>query len=191
MVKWPQVAGAFMTDKSKPKTRAPLPTEGMTAAERKALSRKARCMIRWPAHPFARRYQTAADMEPAIREYFETCASIARPYTTGGLATFMGMTLNNIWYYKTGKRGDTPAERQDFKDLLEMAYQVIETSKEEMGLIGIFNAAFTQFDLKHNHGWSDKQEYDHRSGDGSMTVTRRIIDPQDPDSVGETTEEDG
>lgn len=181
----------------KPRKRAPLPTEGMSAAERKALSRKARAMIRWPEHPYARRYQTAEEMEPAIREYFETCASIARPYTTGGLATFLGMTVNNLWYYKTGKRGDTPEERQQFKDLLELAYQVIETSKEEMALIGIYNAAFTQFDLKHNHDWSDKQEIDHRSGDGSMTVTRRVIDPMAPnqddaeDDQGPEEEADG
>lgn len=180
-----------MPEKEKPKKRAPLPTENMTAAERKALSRKARAMIRWPEHPRARRYQTAADMEPAIREYFETCASIARPYTTGGMATFIGMTLNNLWYYKTGRRGDTPQERQDFKDLLELAYQVIETSKEEMALIGIYNAAFTQFDLKHNHDWSDKQEIDHRSGDGSMTVTRRIVDPKNPEETPPAQDDEG
>lgn len=156
-----------MTDK--PRKKAPLPTENMSAADRKALSRKARAMIRWPEHPYARRYQTAADMEVGIREYFETCASIARPYTKGGMATFLGMTLNNLWYYETGKRGDTEEQEQEFMDLLELANQVIETSKQEMALIGIYNAAFTQFDLKHNHNWSDKQELDHRSPDGSMS----------------------
>lgn len=149
--------------------------------ERKALARRARAMIRWPAHPYGRRFQTPAAMEEAMREYFETCASIARPYTSGGLLTFMGMTRDNMTAYRQGRRGDDDEMREQFAMLCATASQVIETSKQEMALIGIYNAAFAQFDLKHNHGWKDKHEVDNTSSDGSMHVRRTIVDPKEQD----------
>lgn len=169
MAKKPEYSGAIAAIKA------------MSPQERKEAARRARAMIRWPAHPFARRYQTPEDMEPAVREYFETCASIARPYTWGGLATFLGMHTSNLRKYKVGEIGENPEDKAKFIELLEVADQVIETSKQEMGLLGIYNAAFTQFDLKNNHGWKEKQEIEHL-GHQPVEVKRTFVDPNNDQS---------
>lgn len=154
----------------------------MTAAERKHAAKMSRGMIRWPNHRFGRKYQTPSAMEPAIHEYFESCADLGRPYTVGGLASFLGMSIQNLIAYKKGHRGETPEDAEEFKGMLAMAYQIIETSKEEMALLGNYNATFAIFDLKASHNWVDKQVVDHQSSDNSVNVTRRVVDPQEPSS---------
>lgn len=46
------------------------------------------------------------------------------------------------------------------------------------GLNGAFNATITKLVLA-NHGYSEKQEIDHRSGDGTMSPTIHISFPDD------------
>ena len=58
-----------------------------------------------------------------------------------------------------------------FMHTLENIDAMQENVAVNRGLDGSFNATITRLVLS-NHGYSDKQEIDHRSGDSSMSPTR-------------------
>jgi hypothetical protein len=67
-------------------------------------------------------------------------------------------------------------KRPDFSYTIKRARSFIEREYEEMLRFG--NPTGAIFALK-NFGWSDKQEIDHRSADGSMSPTRiEIVAPE-------------
>jgi hypothetical protein len=58
----------------------------------------------------------------------------------------------------------------EFSDTLENVNTLQEKVSINGGMSGVFNSTITKLVLA-NHGYSDKSELDHRSGDGSMTPT--------------------
>ena len=160
------------TRKTKP-DRSPLET--LSPTDRKLMAKKSRAMCRWPKISYQRAYDKPSEMEMGVEDYFETCAQLFRPYTWSGLATHLGITCGALYQYYLGERGNTEGDCRGFVDLLSMARQVIEASKEEMGLLGLYHPTFTKFDLKNQHGWKE-----HTSVDINSSNIPESVDATDP-----------
>lgn len=87
-----------------------------------------------------------------------------------GLACYLGIARSTVYEY--GKQ-DSDLGRE-FSDTLDgiMAFQ--EMKLINSGLAGDFNATITKLMLV-NHGYSEKQEVDHQSSDGSMSQKPTVI----------------
>ncbi|MBU9979651.1 DNA-packaging protein [Proteus mirabilis] len=87
-----------------------------------------------------------------------------------GLACYLGIARSTVYEY--GKQ-DSDLGRE-FSDTLDgiMAFQ--EMKLINSGLAGDFNATITKLMLA-NHGYSEKQEVDHQSSDGSMSQKPTVI----------------
>ncbi|MEQ5162241.1 DNA-packaging protein [Proteus terrae] len=87
-----------------------------------------------------------------------------------GLACYLGIARSTVYEY--GKQ-DSDLGRE-FSDTLDgiMAFQ--EMKLINSGLVGDFNATITKLMLA-NHGYSEKQEVDHQSSDGSMSQKPTVI----------------
>lgn len=79
--------------------------------------------------------------------------------SVSGLACFLGK--NKTTMYEYAKKSD------EFSNTLESIKTLQECKLIDGGLGGEFNATLTKLMLA-NHGYSDKQEIDHQSSDGSM-----------------------
>lgn len=93
--------------------------------------------------------------------------------SVAGLALYLGVSRATLYNW-----GD---ENEEFLDTLAILQAVQEVSLLNGGLRGRFNAQISKLALA-NHGYSDKQEIDNKSSDGSMSPTvieRVIIDPKD------------
>ena len=77
-----------------------------------------------------------------------------------GLACYLGKARSRVYEY--GKLNE------EFKDTLEAIQSLQESLLVNKGLTGDFNATITKLMLS-NHGYSEKQEIDHQSSDGSMS----------------------
>lgn len=77
-----------------------------------------------------------------------------------GLACYLGKARSRVYEY--GK------SNEEFKDTLEAIQSLQESLLVNKGLTGDFNATITKLMLA-NHGYSEKQEIDHQSSDGSMS----------------------
>jgi hypothetical protein len=62
------------------------------------------------------------------------------------------------------------ADKSEFSDILTRIAEIQEMELINGGLGGLFNPAITKMMLT-KHGYSDKQELDHTSSDGSMRPT--------------------
>lgn len=100
-----------------------------------------------------RSFESAEELEKLIREYFAKWEEAKRPITVVGMACYLDVTRETLNQYGTGKY-DT--EVNDFSDTIKKAKEYIETHKWEKGLTGEYNTAMAIFDLKSNHGASDK-----------------------------------
>lgn len=102
---------------------------------------------------FFQQPKTAEEMENDV----EVIPSVA------GLALYLGVHRSTL--YEWGK------QNKDFSDTLASLQDVQEVSLLNGGLRGRFNAQISKLALA-NHGYSDKQEIDNKSSDGSMTPTK-------------------
>lgn len=114
-------------------------------------------------------YKTVEELQEAIDKYFDVkCAPTLigdklqpNPPTVSGLALHLGFSdRQSIYDYK---------EREEFSCTIKKAITRIEEYAEKQILSG-GQATGAIFWLK-NKGWSDKQEVDHTSSDGSMKPT--------------------
>jgi hypothetical protein len=116
---------------------------------------------RFPWRP--RKYDSPEQMDEAVDSYFQYCTENQKPITYTGLCLFLGFAgracLDGYLQYE----GFAPSVRRA-KSLVEMAY-------EERLVDPTRPAAAAIFGLK-NFGWTDRQEIDHRSADGTMTPSR-------------------
>ena len=83
--------------------------------------------------------------------------------SVAGLALYLGVSRATLYNW-----GD---ENEEFLDTLASLQAVQEVSLLNGGLRGRFNAQISKLALA-NHGYSDKQEIDNKSSDGSMSPTR-------------------
>lgn len=80
--------------------------------------------------------------------------------TKAGLSLYLGVHRDTVHEW-----GRQHSAFSDVLDQLEAQQQIALVSG---GLSGRYNSPITKL-LLHKHGYSDKQEVDHRSGDGSMS----------------------
>ena len=86
-----------------------------------------------------------------------------------GLALFLGVSRSTL--YEWAKHN------KSFSDTLEDLLGTQEVSLLNGGLRGRFNAQISKLALA-NHGYSDKQEIDNKSSDGSMSPVRDLSDEE-------------
>ncbi|CAQ85207.1 MULTISPECIES: DNA-packaging protein [Photorhabdus] len=89
--------------------------------------------------------------------------------SVAGLACYLDIARSTIYEYAK--------QSNEFSDTLEGILALQESKLINKGLVGEFNATITKLMLA-NHGYSDKQEIDHRSPDGSMSpkpTTIRLV----------------
>lgn len=110
-----------------------------------------------------RKYDTPEQLDDAVDEYFNYCTENKKKITYTGLCLFIGFAgrtcLDGYMQYE----GFAPSVRRA-KSLVEMAYEERLNDPDVKAAAPIF--ALKQF------GWTDRQEIDHRSGDGTMTPSR-------------------
>lgn len=90
--------------------------------------------------------------------------------SAGGLARYLDVHRSTLYEWaKTNK---------EFSDTLDALQDIQEVLLLNNGLTGKFTAPIAKLALA-NHGYSDKQEIDNKSSDGSMTPTRSAQDLTD------------
>lgn len=108
-----------------------------------------------PGRP--RHYETPEAFEQKANEYFEQCKEESKRPLVTGLALFMGFSSRAELHGYMNYDG--------FSNVVKKALTMVEMSYEQ----NLYSAtpSGSIFALK-NMGWSDKQEVDHTSSDGSM-----------------------
>lgn len=86
--------------------------------------------------------------------------------SVSGMALYIKCSRSSLYNYADD---DT-----EFSDMLEMIKATQERGLINKGLKGEFNATIVKLMLA-NHGYSDKQELDHRSSDNSLIKKPTII----------------
>ncbi|HFE3208153.1 DNA-packaging protein [Providencia rettgeri] len=95
-------------------------------------------------------YETVGDVVPSV----------------AGLACYLGVSRSTVKQYAK--------ENEDFSATLEAIKTLQENRLINKGLIGEFNPTITKLMLA-NHGYSEKQEVDHKSSDSSMSPTKIVL----------------
>lgn len=110
-----------------------------------------------------RLYDSPEAFDAAVEKYRKQCERKEAPMTWTGLALALG--------FSSRKSIDEYEKYDGFSHSVRRAKMLVESSYEQR-LFGP-NATGPIFALK-NMGWSDRQEIDHRSGDGTMTPPSKI-----------------
>lgn len=96
------------------------------------------------------KFKTAEALQDKADEYFDMCKDDEKPYTVSGLCYHLGFA---------DKCSFTDYEkRPKFSYTIKRLRLRIEQSKNEMLLIRGNPIPGVIFDLKNNHGWSDKHD---------------------------------
>lgn len=133
-------------------------------------------------HP--RKFESAEEMVTAIEAYFLKCDArvkevvtgpptnrqikkvrIPTPYTIQGLAVALDLTTDGLLKY---------SNRDEFVSTVKRAKATVEANKVVHMLDGDGFGAGYIFDLKHNHGWTDKSQVEQTGKDGGP-IEHRII----------------
>lgn len=114
--------------------------------------------------------ESSDKFDDLVSEYQAKCKEDGKPMILTGLILHLGLSSRQSL--------DQYAERDEFYDSVKRAKLMIEAEYEQR-LFGN-SATGSIFALK-NFGWSDKQELDHSSSDGSMTPAPTRIELVAPD----------
>ena len=93
--------------------------------------------------------------------------------TVASLALHLNVVIKTLYNWAT-------EENPEFLHIFNRLELLQHKSLVNGGLAGGFNPAVTKMMLT-KHGYSDKQEIDHRSPDGSMTPTHIVIEAAQAD----------
>ena len=132
-----------------------------------------------------KQWEAVEELQKDIEAYFKECDENKRmmfvksmgeeievgmplPYTIEGLAEALDCDRDTLLNYEK-KKG-----YEEYFGTIKRAKTKIQRNKVERGLMGIAPAATTIFDLKNNHGYKDKSEYDHTT-DGDKIAGSPII----------------
>jgi hypothetical protein len=117
-------------------------------------------------------WKTPEELQSAIDEYFIWCDMQKRqvydkqkqkvvdlvyqvPYTIEGLCEILECDRHTLLNYEKTKG------YEEYFTIIKKAKIKIQRNKLERGLTGESNPAVTIFDLKNNHKYKDKQEFEH------------------------------
>ena len=96
--------------------------------------------------------------------------------SVAGLACYLDVARSSLYKYRD--------ENSEFSDILERVEQLQEKMLLSGGLMGDFNPTITKL-MMTKHGYSDKQDVDHSSSDGSMKPVFNIVGVS-PDGTAES-----
>lgn len=99
--------------------------------------------------------------------------------TIAGLAITLGISRQTCYAWQDDQ------EKQVFSYIIDKLKQVQERALVNKGLLGEYHPQITKVMLA-RHGYSDKQEIDHSSSDGSMSPKPTVIElvgPSDESSA--------
>lgn len=94
---------------------------------------------------------------------------LLRPYTIGGLCTFLRVNTKYFNDFKDGIRGKTDELSKGFSEVIAEAEDVIYNQKFTGAVVGLFNANLISREL----GLADKREIENKGG--QVIVIRKII----------------
>lgn len=97
-----------------------------------------------------RLYDDPIFFEERVEQYFDECAKNGRPPTIAGIGYFLGFEDRDSFARY--------ADYEGFSRTVKRARLRIEAAKNEMLFSRDYSTAGVIFDLKNNHGWSDKVE---------------------------------
>ncbi|MEY0929267.1 DNA-packaging protein [Providencia rettgeri] len=86
--------------------------------------------------------------------------------SVAGLSCYLGVSRKTVYEWVK--------ESTDLSDTLEGILAMQENKLINKGLNGDFNPTITKLMLA-NHGYSEKQEVDHKSSDSSMSPTKIVL----------------
>lgn len=112
--------------------------------------------------PFGRPSKYNSDVQAAAEEYinnFKDHGDVVP--TVASLALHLDVAIKTLYNWAT-------EQNPDFLHVFNRLELLQHRALVNGGLAGGFNPAVTKM-MMTKHGYSDKQEIDHRSGDGSMT----------------------
>lgn len=89
--------------------------------------------------------------------------------TVAGLAIELGVSRSICYVWAKDE------DKTEFLDILTRVEQIQERELVNRGLGGDFNPAITKM-MMTKHGYSDKQEIDHRTPDGIQVETRQTLE---------------
>ena len=143
-----------------------------------------------------KKYTSPELMQKGIDKYFHDCdnneqlyfdkkslqtiaVKMPKPYTIEGLALSLGFTETDSLLNYEKKEG-----YEEFFGTVKKARTRIASQKLENALLGIYNAQVAIFDLKNNHGYSDKQQIETKdttprsrpSIKKKVTVIKRVVE---------------
>lgn len=124
-----------------------------------------------------KKYQTAAEMEVKIDEYFDWCDQqlevthdakgnekiLHKPYTVSGLCLYLDMDRVTLLEYQ---------DLDEYSSTIKKAKVRIENNLEENIMNGKSNPIFGIFSMKNNFGWKDKTEVD--INQKSLVITANV-----------------
>lgn len=130
------------------------------------------------------KYKYTPEIVEKAREYLENWENIADNAipTMAGLATYLDINRDTL--YEWEKQGKEKEEKREMTDICARARQIQEQVLISKGLTKKYDNSLTKL-LLTRHGYSDRQEVDHRSGDGSMSPTKIEIVAPSEDEKGE------
>jgi len=127
------------------------------AAKKKTRKKKAEAK---PKNPVGRPrlYKSPEQFTRKVEEYQQHCYNVKQPVTWTGLALYLGFSSRESIDEYLNYKGFSDCVKRA-KAMVEWHYEMRLADNAPAGAI---------FALK-NYGWTDKQELDHRSPDGSMS----------------------
>lgn len=118
----------------------------------------------------ARPTDYAPEVLDKARNYLENFEELGDVVpTVAGMACEIGISRETLYQWATH------ADKTEFSDIFKQVAEYQERKLVNGGLSGGFNPAVTKMMLT-KHGYSDKSEIDHRSGDGSMSPKGKSLD---------------
>jgi len=116
-------------------------------------------------NPVGRPSELTAELIERAREYlmggYESVGEVVP--NIAGLACYLGKSRSTAYEYAE--------QSNEFSDILESILAMQESKLISGGLKNEYNATITKLMLT-KHGYSDKQEVDNKSSDGSMSTTK-------------------
>lgn len=111
------------------------------------------------------------------QELLEKAADYVENYESYGDAvpTIAGLACELNMHRETLYAWSRDESKKAFSDIFKKVQQAQERKLVNGGLAGGFNPAVTKMMLT-KHGYSDKQEIDHSSADGTMSPTGKSLD---------------
>ncbi len=113
------------------------------------------------------KYQTAEELDAAMKEYFADRDAKGLDYTVAGLISHLGFSSRQtLESYRC---------REEFHELVERAFLHIEDQRNQQLVKGQGVVAGQIFDLKVNHKWRDKDPEERRAEDQQKVIIVPVL----------------